>query len=86
MEGVLLFVLMQLGLRVLRLHDRPGLLSALFFALYGLFRYIAEFFRDSDTVFPHWLSVGQALSIPMWVGSALLLWLALRRPRARARA
>jgi phosphatidylglycerol:prolipoprotein diacylglycerol transferase len=68
------------------LHDRPGLLSALFFALYGLFRYIAEFFRDSDTVFPHWLSVGQALSIPMWVGSALLLWLALRRPRARARA
>jgi prolipoprotein diacylglyceryltransferase len=77
---------MQLGLRLFRLHDRPGLLSALFFALYGLFRYIAEFFRDSDTVFSHWLSVGQALSIPMWFGSAFLLWLALKRPRVRATA
>jgi len=86
MEGILLFIIMQIGLRVFRLHDRPGLLSALFFALYGLFRYIAEFFRDSDTVFPDWLSVGQALSIPMWIGSALLLWLALRRPRVQARA
>src|SRR5437868_4100549 len=86
MEGILLFIIMQIGLRVFRLHDRPGLLSALFFALYGLFRYIAEFFRDSDTVFPDWLSVGQALSIPMWIGSALLLCLALRRPRVQARA
>jgi phosphatidylglycerol:prolipoprotein diacylglycerol transferase len=83
MEGILLFLLMQLGLRVFRLHNRPGLLSALFFALYGLFRYVAEVFRDSDTVFSHWLSVGHALSIPMWLASALLLWLALRRPRAQ---
>lgn len=86
MEGILLFIIMQIGLRVFRLHERPGILSALFFALYGLFRYIAEFFRDSDTVFPHWLSVGQALSIPMWIASALLLWLALRRSRTRAAA
>jgi phosphatidylglycerol:prolipoprotein diacylglycerol transferase len=85
MEGILLFLLMQLGLRRFHLHDRPGLLSALFFALYGLFRYISEYFRDSDTVFPHWLSVGQALSIPMWIASALLLWLALRWPRAQVR-
>src|SRR5579871_1708309 len=84
MEGLLLFVIMQVGLRVFRLHNRPGLLAALFFTFYGLFRYIAEIFRDSDTVFSHWLSVGQALSIPMWIVAALLFWVAFRRPLARA--
>jgi phosphatidylglycerol:prolipoprotein diacylglycerol transferase len=86
MEGILLFAIMQLGLRRFHLHDRPGLLAATFFAFYGLFRYIAEMFRDSDTVFPGWLSVGQALSIPMWIAAALLFWLALRRPAPRAAA
>lgn len=83
MEGLLLFAIMQIGLRAFRLHNRPGLLAALFFTFYGLFRYIAEIFRDSDTVFPHWLSVGQALSIPMWIAAALLFWLAFRRPLTR---
>ncbi len=81
MEGLLLFTIMQLCLRVFRLHERPGLIAAIFFLFYGLFRYIAEIFRDSDTVFAvDWLSVGQALSIPMWIVSALLFWLAYRRP------
>lgn len=86
MEGLLLFVIMQIGLRVFRLHNRPGTIAALFFAFYGIFRYIAEIFRDSDTVFPGWLSVGQALSIPMWIAAAILFWLAFRRPLDRARA
>jgi phosphatidylglycerol:prolipoprotein diacylglycerol transferase len=86
MEGLLLFAIMQLGLRCFRLHERPGLLAAIFFTCYGLFRYIAEIFRDSDTVFPGWLSVGQALSIPMWIAAALLFWLAFRRPTPRATA
>ncbi|MGH6888411.1 MAG: prolipoprotein diacylglyceryl transferase [Rhizomicrobium sp.] len=84
MEGLLLFLILQIGLRRFHLHNRPGLLAALFFGFYGLFRYIAEIFRDSDTVFPHWLSVGQALSIPMWIIAAILLWQAFRRPIARA--
>jgi phosphatidylglycerol:prolipoprotein diacylglycerol transferase len=85
MEGLLLFAIMQIGLRVFRLHNRPGLLAALFFTFYGVFRYIAEIFRDSDTVFPHWLSVGQALSIPMWIVAALLFWAAFHRTPAQAR-
>ena len=85
MEGLLLFTIMQLCLRVFRLHERPGLIAAIFFAFYGLFRYTAEIFRDSDTVFPGWLSVGQALSIPMWIASALLFWFALRRPARASR-
>jgi len=83
MEGILLFAIMQAALRVFRLHERPGLLAAIFFTFYGVFRYVAEIFRDSDTVFSSWLSLGQALSIPMWIVAALLYWLALRRPAAR---
>jgi phosphatidylglycerol:prolipoprotein diacylglycerol transferase len=86
MEGLLLFAIMQLALRRFHLHNRPGLLSGIFFALYGLFRYIAEIFRDSDTVFSGWLSVGQALSIPMWIAAAGLFWLAFRRSPAQAHA
>jgi phosphatidylglycerol:prolipoprotein diacylglycerol transferase len=85
MEGLVLFAIMQICLRVFRLHERPGLIAAIFFLFYGLFRYIAEIFRDSDTVFAlNWLSVGQALSIPMWMASALLFWLAFRRPARTA--
>ncbi|HEY2446422.1 MAG TPA: prolipoprotein diacylglyceryl transferase [Rhizomicrobium sp.] len=84
MEGLILFAVMQIGLRWFRLHDRPGLLAAIFFTCYGAFRYIAEIFRDSDTVFATWLSVGQALSILMWVVAGLLFWLAFRRPVAQA--
>jgi phosphatidylglycerol---prolipoprotein diacylglyceryl transferase len=86
MEGLLLFAIMQLGLRRFHLHNRPGVLAGIFFAFYGMFRYIAEIFRDSDTVFPGWLSVGQALSIPMWIAAALLFWLAFRRPPGQTRA
>jgi phosphatidylglycerol:prolipoprotein diacylglycerol transferase len=75
---------MQIALRRFHLHDRPGLLGAIFCALYGVFRYAAEIFRDSDTVFANWLSVGQVLSIPMWIVAALLFWLAFRRPVAKA--
>ncbi len=84
MEGLLLFAIMQVGLRRFHLHDRPGLLAAIFFTCYGIFRYVAEIFRDSDTVFTNWLSVGQALSIPMWIVAALLYWLAFRRPPSTA--
>lgn len=84
MEGLLLFAIMQIGLRRFHLHDRPGLLAAIFCAFYGIFRYTAEIFRDSDTVFANWLSVGQALSIPMWMVAAILFWLAFRQPVAKA--
>ncbi len=37
--------------RVFRLHERPGLLSAIFFLGYGSFRFLVEFFREPDTQF-----------------------------------
>ncbi len=85
MEGLLLFVIMLLCLRVFRLHRRPGLLSAIFLTGYGTFRFIAEIFREPDTPFIGWFSLGMAFSIPMWLGAAFLFWYALRPAAESAR-
>ena len=72
---------------------RPGLICGLFFAGYGLGRFIVEFFRQPDAQFVSagnplglaWhingvgLTQGQALSLPM---IAFGLWLAVRARRA----
>lgn len=78
MEGLLLFLIMFICLRVFRFHTRPGLLSAIFLTGYGTFRFIAEIFREPDTQFIGWFSLGMAFSIPMWLGAAYLYWYALR--------
>ena len=78
LEGVLLFVILQIALRVWRLHERPGLIAGLFFALYGLFRAFVEIFRDSDTVFFAGFSMGQALSIPLWLAAGFFIWRGLK--------
>ena len=81
LEGLLLFVLMQIALRLLRAHERPGLLSALFFAGYGTFRFICEFYREPDTQFIGPVSMGMALSIPVWLAAAALFWAAYKKPK-----
>ena len=82
LEGLLLFVLLQIALRVFRAHQRPGLISALFFTGYGTFRFICEFYREPDTQFVGPLSMGMALSIPVWLAAAGLFWIAYRKPKA----
>lgn len=82
LEGVLLFVLLQIALRVFRAHERPGLISALFFAGYGTFRFICEFYREPDTGFIGPISMGMALSIPVWLAAGALFWVAFRKPKA----
>jgi phosphatidylglycerol:prolipoprotein diacylglycerol transferase len=81
LEGVVLFVLLQIALRVFRAHERPGLISALFFLGYGTFRFICEFFREPDTQFIGPVSMGMALSIPVWLAAGVLFWIAYRKPR-----
>ena len=82
LEGLLLFVLMQIALRVFRAHQRPGLVSALFLAGYGIFRFICEFYREPDTQFIGPVSMGMALSIPVWLAAGALFWIAYRKPKA----
>ena len=81
-EGLLLLAIMQIAMRVFGAHRRPGLLCAIFFAGYGLFRFVCEWFREPDAQFIGPISMGMALSIPVWAGAGLLAWLALRKKSA----
>jgi len=81
LEGVLLFVLLQL-------YDRrwpaAGCISGAFLLGYGVFRFIAEHFREPDSylgVLGLGLSMGQWLSVPMILAGAALLWWSWRRAR-----
>ena len=58
-------------------------MSGLFLVGYGVFRFIAEFFRQPDAqlgfVAFGWMTQGQLLSLPMIVvGLGLLLWAHVR--------
>jgi len=82
MEGLLLFVLLWFYARKER---KPAQVSAMFLIGYGVFRFIAEFFREPDAHLV-WLqqqtgmSMGQWLCVPMVLfGIGLWVW-AERRP------
>ena len=71
----------------------PGQTAGLFFAGYGLSRFVVEFFRQADVQFITYdnplghvialggagLSMGQLLSLPMILGGLGLIWLARQR-------
>ncbi|WP_210527022.1 prolipoprotein diacylglyceryl transferase [Rubellimicrobium arenae] len=96
MEGLLLgLVLIVLAFRGGALRRR-WLLSGVFFAGYGLARFLVEFVRQPDGQFVspgnplglalHWngwgLTMGQTLTLPMiLIGALMILW-ARRQPRA----
>lgn len=83
LEGMTLFVLLWLYSR----KPRPlGAVAAWFVLGYGVFRFIAEFFREPDAhlgFLALHMSMGQWLCVPMIVGGAVLLWLAHRGYWAR---
>src|SRR5207253_752100 len=78
LEGVVLFIIVQIALRVFRAQNRPGLISGIFFLGYGTFRFISEFFREPDAPFLGPVSMGMALSIPVWLGAAILIAIAYK--------
>jgi phosphatidylglycerol---prolipoprotein diacylglyceryl transferase len=84
MEGVLLFALLWLYARKER---KQGQVAAVFLLGYGVFRFIAEFFREPDAHLM-WLaqqtgmSMGQWLCVPMIAGGAAAWWWHGRRRAA----
>lgn len=75
MEGVLLFVILWWYSR----KPRPvGATSGLFLIFYGVFRIIAECFRQPDIQLGFlafgWLTMGQLLSVPMIALGIYLYW------------
>jgi phosphatidylglycerol---prolipoprotein diacylglyceryl transferase len=74
-EGVILF----LFLWIYSSKPRPRMaVSACFALLYGIFRFILEFFRQPDSqlgfIAWHWLTMGQLLSLPLILLGVVLLY------------
>lgn len=79
LEGLLLFVLLWLYARKER---KPGQVAAAFMVGYGLFRFIAEYFREPDAylgLLSMGMSMGQWLCLPMMAFGAALWWWASQR-------
>ncbi len=82
LEGLLLFVLLWIYARKPR---RTGQVAAAFLFGYGVFRFIAEFFREPDAflgLLALGMSMGQWLTLPMIVaGAGFWWWAGTRRSR-----
>lgn len=81
LEGLVLFVILWLFTR----RERPyRSVAGLFLILYGVFRFAVEFVRVPDSHIGYlamdWLTMGQALTLPMIIAGATLMFLAYRRP------
>ena len=79
LEGLLLFALLWWYGRTQR---RTGQVAAAFLFGYGVFRFIAEFFREPDAhlgLLALGMSMGQWLCVPMILGGAGLWWWARQR-------
>jgi phosphatidylglycerol:prolipoprotein diacylglycerol transferase len=84
-EGVVLFAIVHLVWHLTDGRRRPGLLTGVFCAGYGMARITGEFFREPDSFLgfilgTSWLSMGMVLSVPMVLFGAALIVRAYRKP------
>ena len=82
LEGLLLFVVLLLLVRIGRARELPGLIAGTFLAGYGVARVIVEFYREPDTHlgFVAWsATMGQLLSIPIILAGLYLVQRAMRK-------
>ena len=82
LEGLLLFIVLGVLVRIPAVRARPGLLGGVFSAGYALSRSFVEFFREPDAhlgfILPGF-SMGQLLSMPLLLFGAGLIMLSLRQ-------
>jgi phosphatidylglycerol:prolipoprotein diacylglycerol transferase len=88
LEGILLFVILWLYARRKSAYTGVrgqavwGKVSGAFLVLYGVFRFISEYFREPDAflgLLQLGLSMGQWLSLPMVLMGAIIFWVASHR-------
>ncbi len=82
LEGLLLFVLLWLYARK---QHAQGRVAAMFLLGYGVFRFIAEFYREPDAhlgLLSLGMSMGQWLCLPMILGGIGLWWWAGRQQKS----
>jgi phosphatidylglycerol:prolipoprotein diacylglycerol transferase len=83
LEGICLFVLLQVLVRIPSIRARPGMLSGAFLCGYAVARIIGELFRQPDAqlgFLAGGVTMGQLLSIPMLAVGGWLILRARRRP------
>jgi phosphatidylglycerol:prolipoprotein diacylglycerol transferase len=88
LEGIALLLITSCIVNFTNAKQKPGILSGVFVAGYGIARIIVENFREPDAqigfLFGN-ITTGQALSFPMvLVGSGLVWWAAGRKLKFRA--
>lgn len=75
LEGIVLFIILWWYAAKPRLR---GQVSAMFLICYPIARIFCEFFREPDSQFGYlafgWVTMGQLLSIPMFVAGLILFW------------
>jgi phosphatidylglycerol:prolipoprotein diacylglycerol transferase len=82
MEGLCLFILLQVLVRIPALRARDGFVSGAFLAGYGVARVIGELFRQPDAQLGFLfggVTMGQLLSVPMILAGVALMLFAPRR-------
>lgn len=83
-EGLLLFLVLQFLYHKTRLaKDAPGVIAGVFFAGYGLARFLVEFVREPDAEIILGLTRGQLLTVPMFLFAAWLINNGLKTRRAK---
>lgn len=86
LEGVVLYGVLRLIYKCA--HKKSGVTASSFLIGYGLARFVAEYFRDSETLswfHSNWLSGGQILSVPMIVIGVGLLGFFWRQSKPETR-
>jgi len=79
LEGLVLFFMVRFASRK---SDASGVAAWTFVAGYGLFRFFVEFFRQPDAqigFFFQWFSMGQFLSLPMFLLGSYMVFRLSRR-------
>jgi phosphatidylglycerol:prolipoprotein diacylglycerol transferase len=84
LEGLALFALLMWYSRKPR---ASASISGLFLVGYGVFRFIAEFFRQPDQqlgfLAMHWMTMGMLLSLPMVAAGFIIMWYARHTEKRR---
>lgn len=85
LEGLLLFVIINVATLKFDSLRRPGMNTGLFLLCYGLFRAVLETVREPDSHMPEALrgviTMGMLLSLPMIAIGAWLIWRAQNQPK-----
>lgn len=80
-EGLLPLIFMNILLKFTTLRQRPGVLAFTYCGWYGIVRGMIEILREPDYKLdiPVGLSMGQILSIPMILGSLIMLFITIKK-------